>query len=181
MTAKHMETQREAAPSRTFHLISEWPKIALSVLNTGSQSASVGKKNASRPLPSSIGSRRSNFLATPSKTSTKLVFTPLLNQTHKHGSSERTLLGRRQFLVSLPPNAHHLFYFRGNLVRAQPPGAGTEGGTEHVLLCVAALTCEGERGSTSEKQPSRFPGYLRAALRQPARSDPRPRFSWPLR
>lgn len=43
MTAKHMETQREAAQSRTFHLMSECPQIAPSVPNTGSESPPQSK------------------------------------------------------------------------------------------------------------------------------------------
>lgn len=94
MTAKHMEAQHEITRSRTFHLMSQCPKIALSVPNTGSESSSV------KLLHVCAKQHWKQTLKLPTDSVQifrKLVFTQRLNQTHKHRSSKCVLLGRRNF------------------------------------------------------------------------------------
>lgn len=132
MTAKHMETQQEITQSRTFHLMSERPKIALDVPNTGSQSCSV------RSLHACAKQHWKQTLKLPTDSVQifrKLVFTQPLNQTHKHRSSKRVLLGWRHF--SLFPDEHvpSVLFQRQNLVCGKPRGDRTEVEIEQFPLC----------------------------------------------
>lgn len=129
MTVKHMETQREITWSWIFHLISEWPKIALSVPNTGSRFESLhvcARQHWKQTLKTSYWlcpniQKSSIYAATESNTQTQVL------QMHTVGAVE--------FLVCFPSNTYHLFYFRGNLVWAKPQGDRTEGEIEQFPLC----------------------------------------------
>lgn len=141
MTAKHMDTQHEIARSWTFHLMSECPKIALSVPNTGSQSSSCLCQAALE------ADAQTSYWLCPNNQKTS-IYAATESNTQTQVLQIRTVRAA-QFLVCFPPNAYHLFYFRGNLVWAMPRGDRTEGEIKQFSLCCIltyeAVHRQGER------------------------------------
>lgn len=143
MTEKHMETQREVTRSWIFHLMSEWPKIALSV---GSRSSLVESLSCLCQAALEADAQTSYWLC-PNIQKTS-IYAATESNTQTQVLRMRSLLGRLQFLVRFPPNAHHLFYFRGNLVGAKPRGDRTEGEIEQLRPDIWSSSHAGEESTS---------------------------------
>uniref|UniRef100_A0A087Y2H2 non-specific serine/threonine protein kinase n=1 Tax=Poecilia formosa TaxID=48698 RepID=A0A087Y2H2_POEFO len=84
MTVKHMEAQHEISPSCIFHLMSEWLQFAFLCSQNWQQ---VLLHSNLPPVSAKQHQKQTLKLPTPSlQTFRELVFTQLLNQTHKHRS-----------------------------------------------------------------------------------------------
>lgn len=173
MTAKHMETQREVTRRWILNLMSEWPKIALcskhwqTVLFSGialllCQAALEADAQTSYWLFPNI-LKTSICVATESNTQTQVL--------------QMCSARAAQFLVCFPPNTYHLFYFRGNLVRAKPQGDRTEGEIEQFPpCCIVAYEAVYRQGKRAPRTKSifLFPRYLLNVKKQHFPSDLRP-------